>query len=124
MSLKLRLLTAALVFAGCVEASGPPTAAGPKGYIVAEITVTNPSAYEGYRQAVSPIVARHGGVYLVRGGRAEVLEGSAAGRVVVLEFPSVATARAFYESAEYQAVVGTRKANAVSRVVLVEGAAP
>ncbi len=124
MSIKLRFLMAALVFAGCVEASGPPTAAGPKGYIVAEITVTNPSAYEGYRQVVSPIVARHGGVYLVRGGRAEMLEGSPAGRVVVIEFPSVAAARAFYDSPEYQAIVGTRKANSISRVVLVEGAAP
>ena len=124
MSLKLRFLVAALVVAGCVEAAGPPAAAGPKGYIVAEVTVTNPSAYEGYRQAVSPIVARHGGVYLVRGGRAEMLEGSAAGRVVVIEFPSVAAARAFYESPEYQAIVGARKANSISRVVLVDGAAP
>lgn len=124
MSLKLRVLMAALVVAGGVEASGPPAAAGPKGYIVAEITVTNPAAYEGYRQVVSPIVARHGGVYLVRGGRAEMLEGSPAGRVVVIEFPSVAAARAFYVSPEYQAIVGTRKANSVSRVVLVEGAAP
>lgn len=124
MSLKSSFLAAALLVAGGVEASGPPTPAGPKGYIVAEVTVTNPSAYEGYRQAVSPIVARHGGVYLVRGGRSEVLEGSPAGRVVVLEFPSVAAARAFYDSPEYQAIVGTRKANSISRVVLVEGAAP
>jgi uncharacterized protein (DUF1330 family) len=124
MSLKKSLLAAALVVAGCVEASEPPTSAGPKGYIVAEVTVTNASAYEGYRQAVSPVVARHGGVYLVRGGRSEVLEGRPAGRVVVLEFPSVAAARAFYESPEYQAIVGQRKANATSRVVLVEGFAP
>ena len=124
MSFRLRVLAVALVLAGSVEASGPSTPGGPKGYIVAEITVTNPSAYEGYRRAVSPIVVRHGGVYLVRGGRSEVLEGSPAGRVVVLEFPSVAAARAFYDSPEYQAIVGTRKANSISRVVLVEGAAP
>ena len=70
----------------------------------------------------SPIVARHGGICLVRGGRSEVLEGCAAGRVVGIEFPSVAAARAFYESLECQAIVGMRRAT--SRVVLVEGAAP
>lgn len=124
MSFHLRFLSVALVLAGCVEASGPLPPGGPKGYIVAEITVTNASAYEGYRKMVSPIVARHGGVYLVRGGRSEMLEGSAAGRVVVIEFPSVTAARAFYESPEYQAIVGTRKESSISRVVLVEGAAP
>ena len=124
MSIKVRFLAAALVVAGWAAASEAPTPPAPKGYIVAEVSVTNASEYEGYRRAVAPIVARRGGVYLVRGGRAEMLEGSAAGRVVVIEFPSVAAARAFYESPEYQAIVGIRKANSISRVVLVEGAAP
>lgn len=118
------LMAAAL--AGCSAAQTPePDAAGPKGYILAEIAVTNPEPYQAYIAGAGPLVAKHGGKYLVRGGRREIREGeAAAGRLVILEFASFEAAQAFYDSPEYQAILPMRQANATSRVVIVEGYAP
>jgi uncharacterized protein (DUF1330 family) len=91
-------------------------------YIIAEIEVTDPATYATYRAQTPGVVERHGGRFLVRGGAAETLEGAGPpGRLVVLEFPDLATARRFYESPEYQAIIGIRQQAARSRVVLVEG---
>lgn len=93
-----------------------------KGYILANVEVTDPEGYERYRSQTADIIARHGGRFLVRGGAVETLEGPARlKRVVVLEFPSLAAARAFYDSADYQAVLPHRTENSVSEFALVEG---
>jgi len=44
-------------------------------YIYGDIEVTDPAAYETYRQQVPALIAAHGGRYLVRGGAVEMLEG-------------------------------------------------
>ncbi|MGA2709824.1 MAG: DUF1330 domain-containing protein [Steroidobacteraceae bacterium] len=96
----------------------------PKAYVVAEINVTDPEAYKSYVAAVAPVVARFGGKYLVRGGQTISIEGAPpSGRVVVIEFDSLAAARTFEDSADYAAVSPIRHKAAQSRVFLVEGAA-
>ncbi len=95
----------------------------PKAYVIAEITVTDAEAYKGYIAAVSLVVARFGGQYRVRGGQTVPLEGEPpSGRIVVIEFESMAVARTFENSAEYAAVAPLRHRAATSRVFLVEGA--
>jgi uncharacterized protein (DUF1330 family) len=97
----------------------------PKGYVIAEITVTDAEAYKQYAAAVAPVVAKFGGKYIVRGGQTVAVEGDApAGRIVVIEFDSLAAARSFEDSAEYQAVAALRHRAARSRLFLVEGTAP
>ena len=73
-------------------------------YIIARVNVTDPEKYKGY-MALSPgAIAAQGGRYLVRGGEMQTLEGEPESRrVVVLEFPTLEAAKAFYESAEYTA---------------------
>ena len=94
-----------------------------KGYVIAEITVTDPAAYKDYIAAVSPVVAQFGGKYIVRGGQVVAVEGDPpSGRVVVIEFDSLASARSFEYSKEYQAVAPLRRRASRSRVFLVEGA--
>jgi uncharacterized protein (DUF1330 family) len=94
-------------------------------YIIAEVEVTDPATYATYRAQTPGVVERYGGRFIVRGGAAESLEGDGPpGRLVVLEFPDLAAARRFYESPEYQAIIGIRHQAATSRVVLVEGHAP
>ena len=67
--------------------------------------------------------AQYGGRYLVRGGPHEVLEGDwRPTRLVVLEFPSVAAARRWYASEEYNQAKPLRLEHAVGHLVLVEGA--
>ena len=93
-----------------------------RGYLIANIKVTDPEAFERYRAAVPPVIARHGGRYLVRGGALERLENAEGfNRVVVLEFPSLDEARAFYHSADYAPLSKLRGDSTESQVVLVEG---
>ena len=54
-------------------------------------------------------------------GKVETLEGEPADGVVVLEFPTMEAARAWYESPAYQEALVHRKRAADYRVVLVEG---
>jgi uncharacterized protein (DUF1330 family) len=95
------------------------------GYLVANITITDPVAFERYRVAVAPMIAAFGGRYLVRGGKMEVMEGDVgAERLVVVEFPSIEAARAFYTSPDYAPLIALRSAATQSNLVLVEGYAP
>jgi uncharacterized protein (DUF1330 family) len=104
-------------------AAGEPAA--PKAYVVGEITVTNSAGYAEYAAKVGPVIAACGGRYLVRGGASEALEGAAPeGRMVVIEFASLAAARACLDGRDYKAVAGLRHANARSRILLVEGGLP
>jgi uncharacterized protein (DUF1330 family) len=93
-----------------------------KGYVLAKVAVRDAKAYEGYRSRVLPTIEAHGGSFLVRAGAANVKEGGWTNpRLVVLEFPSVAAAEAWYGSAAYQAILPLRTANADSDVVIVAG---
>ncbi|MGA2209260.1 MAG: DUF1330 domain-containing protein [Acidimicrobiales bacterium] len=47
-----------------------------------------------------------------------------AGRVVVLEFPDLAAARAWYDSADYQVALAVRQATSSGRVYFVDGYDP
>jgi uncharacterized protein (DUF1330 family) len=91
-------------------------------YVIARMSITDPERYEGYK-AVSPgIIAAHGGRFLVRGGQVQTLEGEPeTNRVVVIEFPSVEAAQAFYRSAEYTAAREKRRGAADLQMILVEG---
>ena len=92
-----------------------------KGDVVAAIEVTDPERYEDYIAANAGPIAAFGGRFLVRGGRSEVVEGTARRRTVVVEFDSYDTALAFYRSPDYQAAVAIRKEAAESDLVVVEG---
>jgi uncharacterized protein (DUF1330 family) len=93
-------------------------------YILAEIQVTDAAAYEPYRPLAAASIARFGGRFLVRGGKADLLEGvPEPERMVVIEFPDADTARRWYNSTEYQAALKIRHAASRGRVILVEGAA-
>jgi uncharacterized protein (DUF1330 family) len=64
-------------------------------YVVVEIDVTDPAAYERYKVLAPPSIAAYGGRYLVRGAPVECLEGGwRPPRFVLLEFPDAGRARA------------------------------
>lgn len=93
-----------------------------KAYVVVNVSIRDPERYKDYIKAATPTVAAHGGKYVVRGGRAERLEGSAAvNRVVVLEFPSYAAAKAWWDSPEYRAAQAIRQSCSTGELFLVEG---
>jgi uncharacterized protein (DUF1330 family) len=94
-------------------------------YVVVDIEVQNPTEYARYKDLAGAAVAKHGGRYLARGGKTEVLEGSwQPARFVVLEFPSVEKAKAWWASLDYAEAKSIRQKAAKTSMVLVEGAAP
>lgn len=92
-------------------------------YLLAEASVTDPVAYETYKQLAQTAIAQYGGRYLVRGGASEVLEGdwSKPPRLVVVEFESVEQAKKFYDSPEYRAARAARREAADMNMLVVQG---
>jgi uncharacterized protein (DUF1330 family) len=92
-------------------------------YIVVDLQVTDPVAYDQYRPLAAASIARHGGRFIVRGGKVDLLEGEPQPeRIVLIEFPEAETARRWYRSEEYQAALKIRQAASRGRVFLVDGA--
>lgn len=94
-------------------------------YVIANVEITNPVGCEEYRKRVSATLAAHGGRFVARGGATEVLEGSwAPKRLVIIEFPSMAALKSWYDSPEYRPLIELRNRNARSSLVAIEGSAP
>ena len=92
-------------------------------YIIVDVQITDPEAYERYKASVPPTLAAYGGKFVVRGGHPETLEGDwSPGRIVVLEFDSLARAKAWWNSPEYAAPKRLRQSSSVTKMILVEGA--
>ena len=91
-------------------------------YVIGDVEVTNPEAYEEYRPRVPATVEKYGGKYLVRGGATETAEGSwIPNRMVVIEFSSMEQAKEWYNSPEYGGIREIRHRNANSNVIFVDG---
>ena len=94
-----------------------------KGYILAEVEVTDQAKYDTYRAQVAATLVPYGGRFLVRGGNPEALEGDGPmHRFVILEFDSVEKAGEWYHSEQYGRVKAVRLQAARSRLVLLTGA--
>lgn len=92
-------------------------------YIIGQVRVDDPERYAEYRAGVPAAVAKYGGRFLVRGPKVEVLEGSHDGRrLVVLEFPTMAQLRAFWDSPEYGPLRSLRQSASEGDLWAVEGA--
>jgi uncharacterized protein (DUF1330 family) len=98
------------------------TARVPKAYLIADMDVTDPNAYEDYKRLAGPAVERYGGRYIARGGATVLLEGEREPhRTVIIEFPSVDAATTFYSSPEYREARDARAGAAQASIVVVEG---
>lgn len=94
-------------------------------YLIALIDVKDPQAYRAYVARSPAVIAKYHGRFLARGGPSVSLEGEAvAGRIVVLEFPSLEHATTFYASPEYQEAKLLREGAAVGRFFAVQGIEP
>ena len=87
---------------------------------IAHVTVTDTDAYGRYAALAGPAIAKHGGVFIARGGRFVQLEGKERPRNVVARFPSVEDAEACYHSAEYQAALDHARGASERELVIVE----
>ena len=95
------------------------------GYVIADVTVTDPETYAGYRALTPGSIAAFGGRFLVRGGEHEVLAGAwAPGRLVLLGFDSPARAAAWYDSPAYVEARAIRQRASTGSLVMVDGDRP
>ena len=92
-----------------------------KGYWIARLDVSDPERYRTYGEATRPLVAQHGGRFLVRGGQSETIAGAARSRTIVIEFPDYETALRCYHSPEYREATRLREVSSTGDFVIAEG---
>jgi uncharacterized protein (DUF1330 family) len=91
-------------------------------YLVANVRVKDPVAYERYLQMVPATIEPFGGRYLARGGQTQVVEGHLpTGRMIILEFPSYEDAQRWYGSTEYAEAKRLRQGCAEGDLVFIDG---
>jgi uncharacterized protein (DUF1330 family) len=103
---------------------GQAQSAATKAYYVAEFELTDPEGIKPYSAGVAATLKPFGGRFIVRGGKLVGLEGPPPGsRTVIIEFPSIERAEAWYNSPEYTALRSYRQRSGVSRTYIIEGLA-
>ena len=91
-------------------------------YVIGEVDVMDPAAYEEYRKQVGAVVTKYGGRFIARGGKVEALEGGwSPKRLVLLEFPSMELALKWYRSPEYAPLIKLRQKASRGKLVALEG---
>jgi uncharacterized protein (DUF1330 family) len=92
-------------------------------WMIVDTKISDPEAYEAYKAQARPIIERFGGVYRARGGALSVEEDGlwTPTRLVIIEFPDMASARACLDSADYAPVRAIRRGAAACTMALVEG---
>ena len=91
-------------------------------YLIARVHVTDWERYRRYTKATPAAIKKFGGRFIVRGGEAITLEGPPeTGRVVVIEFPSLDQAKAFFHSEEYSRAKKLRQGAATGQFLAIEG---
>ena len=92
-----------------------------KAYWIAHITIHDLEGFKAYPPESTRVVAKHGGRFLSRGGRAQLLEGELRERHVIAEFDSFDAATACYNSPEYAAARSLRTPHSDGDIVIIEG---
>jgi uncharacterized protein (DUF1330 family) len=77
-----------------------------------------------YIERIQDTLDPYQGRFLVHGAEVEEVEGPWPGTVVVIEFPDVESARAWYRSPAYQAILPLRTDNIDGSAIIVPGVAP
>jgi uncharacterized protein (DUF1330 family) len=94
-------------------------------YVIADIDVHDPDAYKEYAEQVQTTLDPFGGLFLVRGGPCDSLEGDwYPQRFVVIEFPSAGHARGWYESPDYVKIMQIRHGASTGSLILAHGVEP
>ncbi|WP_027685610.1 DUF1330 domain-containing protein [Rhizobium leguminosarum] len=84
----------------------------------------DPAEMLNYAALAAPLLAKSQATVLAAYGPQDVLEGAAPEGVVVVTFPTMEAARAFYDGAEYRAAVRHRFLGADYRSFILQGVDP
>jgi uncharacterized protein (DUF1330 family) len=93
-----------------------------KAYLIALETVHDEAMFAEYRKGVVGTLTPFGGQFVARGGKYTVLEGEwPHSRTVIIEFPSRDAAEGWYNSADYQKIIGLRHKSSSGNLVILDG---
>ena len=91
-------------------------------YVIMNGDVHDAEAYDKYKVIAGEAVADFGGKFLARGGETKVYEGTPLPRTVLIEFPEMETAKAFYASDKYKEALAHGLPASTRNYWIVEGA--
>ncbi len=92
-------------------------------YVIAQLHIHDPDAYDLYaKPAIQTVLAFGGEIVIGRNGRRELLEGEGAiPQFIMAKFPSYEQALSWYNSADYAVLINLRRKAASGSILLVEG---
>ncbi len=91
-------------------------------YVMIRVTVDDPVKLQAYQQVAPAIIEKYHGTILARGGEVVTLEGAEEKRrIVMIAFPDLQAAKAFYHSEEYTQAIALRRGAADFEVIAVQG---
>ena len=85
-------------------------------------SISNPTALADYAKLAGPAITAGGGRFLARGGTAKTYEAGIDQRTVLIEFDSVAQAKAAHDSPGYQEALKVLGKGVEREIRIVEGA--
>lgn len=74
-----------------------------------------------YLAEIGATLAPWHGRFIIHGGPRDIREGDRLGDVIVIEFPDIDSAKAWYDSPPYQEIVGLRTGSSIGSVFIIEG---
>jgi len=94
-------------------------------YAVARLTdvAMGPEIVE-YLRNIDATLEPFNGHFLIHGGPVEQLEGAWSGDLIMIGFPNMESARAWYASPAYRDILPLRADNSKGDVILIEGVSP
>jgi uncharacterized protein (DUF1330 family) len=94
-------------------------------FVIVDVSIHDPEEYEEYKKQTPATLTAFNGRFVVRGGQTITLEGDwKPERIVVLEFPTVDQANAWWNSETYSRAKGIRQKAASTKMIIVEGIQP
>src|SRR5690242_14859975 len=91
-------------------------------YYIGEHRISDVALFDDYLAKVVPMIERYGGRYLTKAGSHEILEGDwRPNRVVIIEFPDIASIKNWYRAPEYQPLIALRRIAATDVMIMLEG---
>ncbi|MGB9176103.1 MAG: DUF1330 domain-containing protein [Methanoregula sp.] len=94
-------------------------------YSIARVDIRDRDQYQHYQKAAPSVIQRYGGKIIARSESSLTPEGrDETRRIIILQFPSVARAREFHHSPEYQEARKLREGAAYGELIVIKGVAP
>ena len=94
-------------------------------YVISEVEILDEKLGENYKTIAAQSISKYDGKYIVRGARANVVEGEPTNRqIVIVEFPTMEQLQKWYTSPEYAEALKIRATALDRKLTFVEGISP